>query len=375
MSTSIQPNAPFRPDIVGSFLRAQAVKDARAAYVAGKLDASGLKAVEDDAIRDLVGKQKAAGLQVITDGEFRRSYWHLDFMWGLNGIERRTSRTGYMFHDEETTADTAVVTGPISGENHPFVEHFKFVKQFEDENTVARQTMPSPAQTRFVLTGNAAAYPYDEVYKNDDELTADIVAAYRQVIADLYAAGCRNVQFDDCTWTRLCDASVRERLGWSDEDALRLQQENLDVINAVIADQPADLVINTHVCRGNFHSTWLSSGGYAPVAAKLFGEENVDAYYLEFDDDRSGDFAPLAEVSGDKKVVLGLITSKQPALEDPDTIKARIQEAAQYIPLDRLCLSTQCGFASTQEGNKLTEDQQWAKIALVQSIAKDVWGE
>ena len=227
----------------------------------------------------------------------------------------------------------------------------------------------------FVRTGNAAAYPYDEFYKNDDELTADIVAAYRQVIADLYAAGCRNVQFDDCTWTRLCDASVRERLGWSDEDALRLQQENLDVINAVIADQPDDLVINTHVCRGNFHSTWLSSGGYAPVAAKLFGEENVDAYYLEFDDDRSGDFAPLAEVSGDKKVVLGLITSKKPDLEDPDTIKARIQEAAQYIPLDRLCLSTQCGFASTQEGNKLTEDQQWAKIALVQSIAKDVWGE
>lgn len=279
------------------------------------------------------------------------------------------------FHDEVTPADTATVTGRISGENHPFVEHFKFVKQFEDENTVARQTMPSPAQTRFVLTGNAAAYPYDEFYKNDDELTADIVAAYRQVIADLYAAGCRNVQFDDCTWTRLCDASVRERLGWSDEDALRLQQENLDVINAVIADQPDDLVINTHVCRGNFHSTWLSSGGYAPVAAKLFGEENVDAYYLEFDDDRSGDFAPLAEVSGDKKVVLGLITSKKPDLEDPDTIKARIQEAAQYIPLDRLCLSTQCGFASTQEGNKLTEDQQWAKIALVQSIAKDVWGE
>ena len=375
MSTSIQPNAPFRADIVGSFLRPQAVKDARAAYAAGTLDDDGLKAVEDEAIRDLVDKQKAAGLQVITDGEFRRSYWHLDFMWGLNGIERRTSRTGYMFHDEETTADTAVVTGPISGENHPFVEHFKFVKQFEDENTVARQTMPSPAQTRFVLTGNAAAYPYDEFYKNDDELTADIVAAYRQVIADLYAAGCRNVQFDDCTWTRLCDASVRERLGWSDEDALRLQQENLDVINAVIADQPDDLVINTHVCRGNFHSTWLSSGGYAPVAAKLFGEENVDAYYLEFDDDRSGDFAPLAEVSGDKKVVLGLITSKKPDLEDPDTIKARIQEAAQYIPLDRLCLSTQCGFASTQEGNKLTEDQQWAKIALVQSIAKDVWGE
>ena len=336
-------NAPFRADVVGSYLRPAELKAAREDFAAGKIDAAALKAVEDKAITELVAKQKAAGLHVITDGEFRRGWWHFDFMWGFNGVDHAAAAHRVAFH--------------------------------EDENTVARQTMPSPAQTRFVLTGNAAAYPYDEFYKNDDELTADIVAAYRQVIADLYAAGCRNVQFDDCTWTRLCDASVRERLGWSDEDALRLQQENLDVINAVIADQPDDLVINTHVCRGNFHSTWLSSGGYAPVAAKLFGEENVDAYYLEFDDDRSGDFAPLAEVSGDKKVVLGLITSKKPDLEDPDTIKARIQEAAQYIPLDRLCLSTQCGFASTQEGNKLTEDQQWAKIALVQSIAKDVWGE
>lgn len=368
-------NAPFRADVVGSYLRPAELKAAREDFAAGKIDAAALKAVEDKAITELVARQKAAGLHVITDGEFRRGWWHFDFMWGFNGVDHTAAAHRVAFHDEVTPADTATVTGRISGENHPFVEHFKFVKQFEDENTVARQTMPSPAQTRFVLTGNAAAYPYDEFYKNDDELTADIVAAYRQVIADLYAAGCRNVQFDDCTWTRLCDASVRERLGWSDEDALRLQQENLDVINAVIADQPDDLVINTHVCRGNFHSTWLSSGGYAPVAAKLFGEENVDAYYLEFDDDRSGDFAPLAEVSGDKKVVLGLITSKKPDLEDPDIIKARIQEAAQYIPLDRLCLSTQCGFASTQEGNKLTEDQQWAKIALVQSIAKDVWGE
>ena len=165
------------------------------------------------------------------------------------------------------------------------------------------------------------------------------------------------------------------RLGWNDEDAACLQQENLDVINAVIADQPDDLVINTHICRGNFHSTWLSSGGYAPVAAKLFGEENVDAYYLEFDDDRSGDFAPLAEVSGDKQVVLGLVTSKRPELEDPETIKARIAEAAQYVPLERLRLSTQCGFVFTEEGNKLTEEQQWAKIALVRSIAEEVWGE
>lgn len=211
MSTSIQPNAPFRADIVGSFLRPQAVKDARAAYVAGKLDASGLKAVEDEAIRDLVAKQKAAGLQVITDGEFRRSYWHLDFMWGLNGIERRASRTGYMFHDEETTADTAVVTGPISGENHPFVEHFKFVKALEGEGQVARQTIPAPIQTFSEVTLDRCDGQQESlraVYKTDEELADAIAAAYRTVIADLYAAGCRNIQFDDCTWGIYCDTDL-----------------------------------------------------------------------------------------------------------------------------------------------------------------------
>ncbi|NEG96918.1 5-methyltetrahydropteroyltriglutamate--homocysteine S-methyltransferase [Bifidobacterium sp. SMB2] len=368
-------NAPFHADVVGSYLRPEALKQARADYEAGNIDAAALKAVEDKAIEELVARQKQAGLHVITDGEFRRRWWHFDFMWGFAGVEHKAAAHRVAFHDEVTPADTAAVTGRLDGHNHPFVEHFKFVKQFEDENTVARQTMPSPAQTLFVLTGNKAAYLYDEFYATDEELAADIVKAYRQTIADLYEAGCRNVQFDDCTWTRLCDPAVRERLGWSDEDAERLQRQNLDIINAVIEDQPADLAINTHVCRGNFHSTWLSSGGYAPVAANLFGKENVNAYYLEFDDDRSGDFAPLAELSENKKVVLGLITSKTPELEDPAAIKARIEEAAQYVPLERLCLSTQCGFASTEEGNKLTEEQQWAKIALVKSIADEVWGD
>ena len=368
-------NAPFRADVVGSYLRPAELKAAREDFAAGKIDAAALKAVEDKAITELVAKQKAAGLHVITDGEFRRGWWHFDFMWGFNGVDHAAAAHRVAFHDEVTPADTATVTGRISGENHPFVEHFKFVKQFEDENTVARQTMPSPAQTRFVLTGNAAAYPYDEFYKNDDELTADIVAAYRQVIADLYAAGCRNVQFDDCTWTRLCDASVRERLGWSDEDALRLQQENLDVINAVIADQPDDLVINTHVCRGNYHSTWASRGGYAPIAPILFAHENVDAFYLEFDDERSGNFEPLQYVAEGKKVVLGLITTKSPRLEDKAAVIARIHEAEKYIPLDRLCLSPQCGFASCEIGNKLTDLEQWNKLKLVKEIAEEVWGK
>ena len=378
MSTSIQPNAPFRADIVGSFLRPQAVKDARAAYVAGKLDASGLKAVEDDAIRDLVAKQKAAGLQVIIDGEFRRSYWHLDFMWGLNGIERRTSRTGYMFHDEETTADTAVVTGPISGENHPFVEHFKFVKALEGEGQVARQTIPAPIQTFSEVTLDRCDGQQESlraVYPTDEELIADIAAAYRTVLADLYAAGCRNVQFDDCTWGIYCDRDFVAKTGMSPVDIKKVSELGVAINNAALEGKPADLVVNTHVCRGNYHSTYAFEGGYDPVAPYLFANEDVNAFYLEFDTPRAGGFEPLAHVAAGKKVVLGLVTSKQPGLEDEELLVRRINEAAQYVPLEDLCLSPQCGFASCECGNKLTEEEQWAKVALVQRVAKRVWGE
>ena len=299
-------------------------------------------------------------------------------MWGLQGIERRTSREGYMFHDEETTADTAVVTGPISGENHPFVEHFKFVKALAGDDHVARQTIPAPIQTFSEVTLDRCDGQQESlrgVYATDEELADAIAAAYRQVIADLYAAGCRNIQFDDCTWGIYCDADFVAKTGMQAVDIQKVSELGVALNNAAIEGAPEDLVINTHVCRGNYHSTYAFEGGYDPVAPYLFAHENVNAFYLEFDTPRAGGFEPLAHVAEGKKVVLGLITSKKPDLEDPDTIKARIQEAAQYIPLDRLCLSTQCGFASTQEGNKLTEDQQWAKIALVQSIAKDVWGE
>ena len=369
MSALTTLNAPFRADIVGSFLRPQAVKDARAAYAAGTLDAAGLKAVEDEAIRDLVDKQKSAGLQVITDGEFRRSYWHLDFMWGLNGIERRTSRTGYMFHDEETTADTAVVTGPISGENHPFVEHFKFVKALEGEGQVARQTIPAPIQTFSEVTQESLR----AVYKTDEELADAIAAAYRTVIADLYAAGCRNIQFDDCTWGIYCDTDFVAKTGMSPVDLQKVSELGVALNNAAIADKPDDLVINTHVCRGNYHSTYAFEGGYDPIAPYLFANENVDAFYLEFDTPRAGGFEPLKYVAPGKKVVLGLVTTKAAELENEDVIVERIREAAKYVPLENLYLSPQCGFASCEIGNKLTEDEQWAKIALVKRIAERVW--
>lgn len=371
-------NAPFRADVVGSFLRPDVLKQARADFAAGVIDAGALRAVEDEAIRDLVAKQKATGLHVITDGEFRRSYWHLDFMWGLQGIERRTSRTGYQFHDEETTADTAVVTGKISGENHPFVEHFKFVKALEEEGQVARQTIPAPAQTYSEVILDRCDGQQESlraVYPTDEELIADIAAAYRTVLADLYAAGCRNVQFDDCTWGIYCDRDFVAKTGMSPVDIKKVSELGVALNNAALEGKPADLVVNTHVCRGNYHSTYAFEGGYDPVAPYLFANEDVNAFYLEFDTPRAGGFEPLAHVAAGKKVVLGLVTSKQPGLEDEELLVRRINEAAQYVPLEDLCLSPQCGFASCECGNKLTEEEQWAKVALVQRVAKRVWGE
>ena len=371
-------NAPFRADVVGSFLRPDVLKQARADFAAGVIDAGALRAVEDEAIRDLVAKQKAAELHVITDGEFRRSYWHLDFMWGLQGIERRTSRTGYQFHDEETTADTAVVTGKISGENHPFVEHFKFVKALEEEGQVARQTIPAPAQTYSEVILDRCDGQQESlraVYPTDEELIADIATAYRTVLADLYAAGCRNVQFDDCTWGIYCDRDFVAKTGMSPVDIKKVSELGVAINNAALEGKPADLVVNTHVCRGNYHSTYAFEGGYDPVAPYLFAHEDVSAFYLEFDTPRAGGFEPLAHVAAGKKVVLGLVTSKQPGLEDEELLVRRINEAAQYVPLEDLCLSPQCGFASRECGNKLTEEEQWAKVALVQRVAKRVWGE
>lgn len=378
MTANSVTNAPFRCDIVGSFLRPDVLKQARADFNAGIIDATQLKTVEDVAIRDLVAKQKAAGLKVVTDGEFRRSYWHLDFMWGLQGIERRTSREGYMFHDEETTADTAVVTGPISGENHPFVEHFKFVQALAGDDRVARQTIPAPIQTFSEVTLDRCDGQQKSlrgVYATDEELADAIAAAYRQVIADLYAAGCRNIQFDDCTWGIYCDTDFVAKTGMQAVDIQKVSELGVALNNAAIEGAPEDLVINTHVCRGNYHSTYAFEGGYDPVAPYLFAHENVDAFYLEFDTPRAGGFEPLAHVAEGKKVVLGLITSKQPGLEDKEVVKARIREASKYVPLENLYLSPQCGFASCEIGNKLTEEEQWAKIALIQEIAAEVWGE
>ena len=277
-----------------------------------------------------------------------------------------------MFPDDLAQNGSIKVSGKISGENHPFVEHYKFVKQFEDENCIARQTMPAPAQLLAELYREDNGKNTDAVYPDHEQLIQDIAAAYRTVVQELYAAGCRNIQFDDCTWGVLVAEGSVIRYG-EDADFKSISEKLLKVNNLAIEGKPDDLVINTHVCRGNYHSAYFSSGAYNPVAEKLFGEENVNAYYLEFDDERSGGFEPLKYVSGDKKVVLGLITTKSPVLEDKQTVINRIHEAAKYIPLDRLYLSPQCGFASCEIGNKLTEEEQWAKLALVKEIAEEVW--
>lgn len=366
-------NAPYKFDIVGSFLRPDTIKVARALYEEGKLLYEDLQKIEDKAIEDLIAKQKAAGLKVITDGEFRRSWWHLDFMWGLQGIEKVFCSKGYNFHNEETRAESCAVVGKISGENHPFVEHFKYVKLFEDNTVTARQTIPAPAQLLAELQRNTGVKPTKDVYPDENQLVKDIAYAYHTVISDLYHAGCRNIQFDDCTWGMFCDTKYWEARQKDDVKMEEIAKQYVDVNNLAFDHLPADLIITTHVCRGNYHSTWASQGGYDPIAPILFGKENVDAFYLEYDTERAGGFEPLKYVNDNKKVVLGLITSKNPVLENKERIIQRIHEAEKYVPLERLCLSPQCGFASTEEGNKLTEEEQWVKLALVKEIAEKVW--
>lgn len=365
---------PFRYDFVGSFLRPESLKQARRKFDEGTIQYEELKAVEDEAITELVKKIKELGYHVITDGEFRRATWHLDFMWGFDGIGHTPTKTGLPFHGEAAMIDDTYLTGKVKiTKEHPFVEHFRFIKKFEDENTVAKQTMPSPAQflAQFTMPFNRGET--EKYYLSDEELVKDIVLAYDKVIQDLYASGCRNIQLDDCTWGMMADKTGHLAYGTTQEGLRTIQKSHKDINNLVIANAPKDMIINTHVCRGNFHSTYASSGAYDAVADVLFGEENVNAYFLEFDDERSGGFEPLAKVSGEKKVVLGLVTTKSPELENREEVIARIHEAEKYIPLERLYLSPQCGFASCEIGNKLTEEEQWAKLRLVKEIAEEVW--
>ncbi len=364
--------AEKRFDVVGSFLRPESLKKARALFENGELSPADFDAIKKEEIKALVEKQKKAGLEYITDGEYNRKFWHLDFFWGFNGVEHKKEGGGVSFNGEVADLEDTFITSKISAKPHPFVEDFKFVKSLESAGVKAKQTIPAPAQFLQQLNIPKNFEATRKIYPTNDELIEDIAQAYREVIKQLYDAGCRTLQLDDCTWGAVVGSAAAQRyekLGSLKE----VKEQLLKVNNLALLEKPADLTVNTHICRGNYHSTYFTSGPYDTVADYVFAKENVSRLYLEYDDARSGGFAPLSKVSPDKKVVLGLVTTKTPELENKNAVIERIKEAQEYIPLERLYLSPQCGFASCEIGNKLTEEEQWAKIALVREIAEEVW--
>ena len=364
---------PFRADMVGSLLRTAPLKDARVKREQGLITPGQLEQIEDKEIAKLIKKQEEVGLQLATDGEFRRSWWHFDFFWHLTGCERVVVDQGIQFHGVQTKPEGLKVTGKLDfPADHPMLEHFKFVAA--NTKLTPKMTIPSPSVMHF-RSGRAAiskdAYPEMGAYFED------LGKLYGKAIKAFYDAGCRYLQLDDTVWAYLCSekelAQARERM---DGDPAKLAGIYAGVINTALKSKPADMVITTHVCRGNFRSTWISEGGYEPVAELLLGGIAYDGYFLEYDSERAGGFEPLRFLpKGDKVVELGLVTTKSGALEDVDGLKRRIDEAAAIVPLDQLALSPQCGFASTEEGNVLSEAEQWAKIEETVRVAAEVWAD
>ena len=367
--------APFRLDHVGSFLRPERLKEARAKFNDGEITAEELERVENEEIIALIEKEKELGLKSVTDGEFRRAFWHLDFLENLDGVELvEVDHFSVQFKDKDVKPKTLRIVDKVDfSENHPFVKHFKFLKEHAGETPV-KLTIPSPSMLHLITQVREKNYVPIERYKDNEALFYDdVVAAYRKALQCFYDLGCRNIQLDDTSWGEFCALDKREAYEARGFDLEQIARDYVDVLNRVIEWNPEDLVVNMHICRGNFRSTWFSSGGYEPVAKTLFGHCRVDGFFLEYDSDRAGDFTPLRYIK-DQKVVLGLITSKSGDLEDKGEVIARIKEASQYVPLEQLCLSPQCGFSSTEEGNILTIEAQWDKLKLIDEIVHEVWG-
>lgn len=366
--------APFRYDIVGSFLRKQELKQAREQYAAGTLSAAALKEVEDHSIRSLVDGEKSVGLRAVTDGEYRRAFWHLDFLWNLLGVEKvEVEHFSIAFQGRQPKSQTLKIVDKVDfPEDHPFLTHFRFLREIAGDDVAAKQCIPSPSMLHLICCVRAEDYEPIERYRDEEALLNDIALAYQKAIRAFYAEGCRYLQFDDTSWGEFCSAEKRAAYAARGIDLDEVAKKYVRMINKALQAKPADMTITMHICRGNFRSTWFTSGGYEPVAETLFGGCRVDGFFLEYDSERAGGFEPLRFIK-DQKVVLGLITSKTPELEDKDAIIARIREATKYVPLEQLSLSPQCGFASTEEGNLLTEEEQWAKLALVREIADVVW--
>lgn len=366
--------APFRLDHVGSFLRPERLKEARAKFNAGEITAEELERVENEEIIALIEKEKELGLQSVTDGEFRRAFWHLDFLENLEGVELvEVDHFSVQFKDKDVKPKTLRIVGKVDfSENHPFVKHFKFLKEHAGDTPV-KLTIPSPSMLHLITQVREKNYVPIERYKDNEALFYDdVVEAYRKALQCFYDLGCRNIQLDDTSWGEFCALDKREAYEARGFDLEQIARDYVDVLNRVIEWKPEDLVVNMHICRGNFRSTWFSSGGYEPVAKTLFGHCRVDGFFLEYDSDRAGDFTPLRYIKN-QKVVLGLITSKSGDLEDKGEVIARIKEASQYVPLEQLCLSPQCGFSSTEEGNILTIEAQWDKLKLIDEIVHEVW--
>jgi 5-methyltetrahydropteroyltriglutamate--homocysteine methyltransferase len=360
---------PFRADHVGSLLRPAALKSARAQSAKGEISAQQLKAVEDREIARVIKKQEEIGLQAITDGEFRRSWWHLDFLWGLEGAEHYVMDQGIAFQGVQTRAEGARIVSKVGFSGHPMLDHFKFLKA--QTKAMPKMTIPAPSAL-YGRTGRESVS--EKAYPSLDQFFADLGKAYGKAVRAFANAGCRYLQLDEVFIAMLCDPQYRARQSARGDDPEKLANIYADLINAAMADIPKDMTVTMHMCRGNYRSTYMGSGGYEPVAEVLFNRIKVHGYFMEYDSERAGSFEPLRLVPKDRMVVLGLATTKVGKLESKDLLKRRIDEAAKYIPLEQLCLSPQCGFASSEEGNALAEEEQWAKLRLVVETAREVWG-
>jgi 5-methyltetrahydropteroyltriglutamate--homocysteine methyltransferase len=360
---------PFRADHVGSLLRPAALREARAERAKGEISVVGLKAIEDREIERVIKKQEDVGLKAVTDGEFRRSWWHLDFLWGLDGVERHVMDSGVTFAGVKTRAEGIQVTGKIGFSDHPMIEHYKFVAAHT--KVTPKITIPAPS----ALYGRPTATPINRtVYPGNDAMFHDLGQAYRKAVRAFADAGCRYLQLDEVFIAMLCDEKYRAQMRARGDDPEQLGHLYGDLINTAMSDIPSDMTITMHMCRGNYKSTFMGAGGYDAVQEILFNKINVHGYFMEYDDARSGGFEPLKMLPKGKQVVLGIVTTKMGKLESRDDLKRRIDEAARFAPLGQLCLSGQCGFASTEEGNALTEDEQWAKLARIVEVAGEVWG-
>ncbi|AYK65818.1 5-methyltetrahydropteroyltriglutamate--homocysteine S-methyltransferase [Bacillus subtilis subsp. subtilis] len=365
--TEKQRKAPFRADHVGSLLRSVPVKESRQKKAAGEMTAEQLRDIENQEITRIVEKQKEIGLDVVTDGEFRRSWRHYDFLEGLDGVEPFIPAEGIQFHNTKTKARSIKVTGKLDFTSHPALADYQFLHEIAG-NATPKLTIPSPNMLFFGEKADKG------IYDDQEEYFHDLAQAYKKAIKAFYDAGCRYLQLDDTSWSLFFEEKGREVVRALGGDPETLPAIFAKTINDAVADRPDDLTITMHICRGNFRSTWAASGGYDALAETILDGLNLDGLFLEYDDDRSGNFDPLRFVKRkDLQIVLGLITSKYGELENPEDVKRRINEAARFVSLDQLCLSPQCGFASTEEGNLLTEEQQWAKLRHVIDIANDVW--